>query len=225
MKILIIEDDIKLSQTLQNALQLEGYETESCSDGDTGLYLLRSNSSDFVILDWMLPEKSGPEIIKIARSEGIMTPVLMLTALSSIANKVQGLDSGADDYLSKPFDMRELLARVRAHIRRPAPIESCEELLFHDLRYTPSLLTLKGPNKQVEISRTLGALLELLMRNGGLSLSRQTIFARVWGMESDVEESIIENYIGFLRRRLHAIGSTAQIKTIRGVGYSLSLEE
>lgn len=224
MKILIIEDDVKLSSTLENALRLEGYETECCADGETGLYYFQSNSSDFVILDWMLPEKSGPEILRIARKAGIMTPVLMLTAMGSVTNKVQGLDAGADDYLSKPFDMRELLARIRAHIRRPAPIENNEELLFGDLQYEPTSLKLTGPLKQVEVSKTLGLLLELFMKNGDTCLPRRTIFARVWGVDSDVEESIIENYVGFLRRRFKSIGSAAQIKTVRGVGYALSQE-
>lgn len=224
MKILIIEDDVKLSRTLENALKLEGYETECCTDGETGLYYLKANSCDLVILDWMLPEKSGPEILKLARKAGVMTPVLMLTALGSINDKVQGLDAGADDYLSKPFDMRELLARIRAQIRRPAPIESTEELVFGDLKYVPSSLTLTGPDKQVELSKTLGAMLELFIKSGNNCLSRQTIFARVWGVGSDALESIIENYVGFLRRRLNSIGSAVQIKTVRGIGYSLFWE-
>lgn len=222
LKVLIIEDDIKLNKTLENALKMEGYEVESCFDGETGLYYFKANSSDLVILDWMLPEKSGLEILKIARDSGIMTPVLMLTALSSINNKVQGFDAGADDYLAKPFDMRELLARVKANIRRPITIESNGEIVFGDLTYQPMSLLLKCGSKEVVVSKHLGAMIELFIKSGNFTIARQTIFARVWGMESNVEEAIIESYVSFFRRRLRFINSTVQVKTIRGIGYALN---
>lgn len=221
MKILIVEDDLSLQFALENALQLEGYQTITCSDGDTGLYYIKENSCDLVILDWMLPEKTGPEILIEARSAGIMTPIILLTALDSINNKINGLDCGADDYISKPFDMRELFARVRAHIRRPANIELLDSISFGDLSYENNFLKLTGPNSTIEVSKRLGDMIELFLRNGNTSISRNTIFARIWGLESEVDNSIIESYISFFRRRLKHIGSNCTIKTIRGVGYSL----
>lgn len=221
MKILIIEDDLSLQYALENAFRLEGYQTISCSDGDTGLYYIKENSCDLVILDWMLPEKTGPEILLEARGAGIMTPVLLLTALDSVNNKIEGLDCGADDYLSKPFDMRELLARVRAHMRRPTTIEYIENISFGDLSYDNTSLKLTGPQNTIEVTKRLGDLIELFLRNGNTAISRNTIFARIWGLDSEVENSIIESYISFFRRRLKHIGSSCIIKTIRGVGYSI----
>lgn len=221
MKILIIEDDLSLQFALENAFRLEGYEVISCSDGDTGLYYIKENSCDFVILDWMLPEKTGPEILQEARTAGIMTPILLLTALDSISNKIEGLDCGADDYLTKPFDMRELLARVRAHMRRPVPLEFIEHISFGDLSYDNTSLKLTGPKSTIDVSKRLGDLIELFLKNGNTSLSRNTIFARIWGLDSDVDYAIIESYISFFRRRLIHLDSECSIKTIRGIGYSI----
>lgn len=221
MKILIIEDDSSLQYALKNALELEGYETITCSDGDTGLYYIKENACDLVLLDWMLPQKTGPEILRAARVHGIMTPILLLTALDTISCKIEGLDCGADDYLSKPFDMRELLARVRAHMRRPTTTEYTQNITFSDLSYDSTTLTLVGPANTIEVSKKLGDLIELFLRNGDTSLSRNTIFARIWGLDSEVENAIIESYISFFRRRLKHTGSSCTIKTIRGIGYSL----
>lgn len=225
MTILIVEDDEILRYNLENAFTLEGYKTMSCADGDTGLFYIKENVCDLILLDWMLPGKNAPEILRQARTSGIMTPVLLLTALSSIGNKVEGLDCGADDYLSKPFDMRELLARVRALIRRPAPIEPLKDLALGDITLDMSVLLLTGPKCSVAIPKRLGELIELFLQNGGGTLSRHTIFARVWGLESDVENGIIESYISYFRRRLNHVGSNMKIHTIRGVGYSLCENE
>lgn len=220
MKILIVEDDTKLLYNLKQALEIEGYDTICCASGDEGLYYIKENSCDLVILDWMLPEISGIEILQEIRGLQIMTPVILLTALTSVGNKVTALDCGADDYLSKPFDMRELLARVRANIRRPSVIENNAILFFGDLKYDTLSLKLTCNETTIDISKTLGALLELFIKSGTTPVTRHTIFARVWGVDSDVDYSIIDNYIGFLRRRLKHLKSSVKISTIRGVGYS-----
>lgn len=224
MKILVIEDDATLRQNVVQTLVAEGFETAECGDGDEGLYYATQNICDLIILDRMIPQMDGLTLLKKARATGVPTPVLMLTAMNAIGDRVDGLDAGADDYLVKPFDMRELLARVRALIRRPAPIEESREMQFGDFIYLPLNLMLSGPRGETKLSKTLAALLELFLRNNTPSLNRNTIFNRVWGPGADVDDSIIDTYIFLLRRRLKSIGSTAQIITNRGVGYSLKLE-
>ena len=198
MNLLVIEDDRKLNQMLCEILEKEGYTVKACTDGEEGAYYLQQNAYDLALVDWMLPGESGPDILRESRRKGIMTPVVMLTALTAVENKVTCLDAGADDYLGKPFDSRELLARVRANLRRQAPIE---ELVV------------------------LGLMIELFMKSKGQALARATLFARVWGADADVEEAILDNYIGFFRRRLAQIHSKMSLRTVRGVGYALVEEK
>lgn len=173
----------------------------------------------------MLPKIDGLSVLKMARKAKITTPVLMLTAMNAIGDRVDGLDAGADDYLVKPFDMRELLARVRALVRRPAAIEDMDVLGLGDISYMPSTCVLSGPKGEEHLSKRLSSLLILFMRNTTTTLSRSTIFNRIWGPDADVDENILDTYIGLLRRRLKKIGSTVQIKTNRGVGYSIEIQE
>ncbi len=221
MKILLVEDDAALRRNIAQMLQSEGHETIGCGSGEEGLYYAAQNACDLVVLDRMLPDMDGLTLLKKARRAGVAAPVLMLTAMNAVGDRVDGLDAGADDYLSKPFDMRELLARVRALVRRPAPIESAEAMTFGDLAYSPAGLTLSGPGGETVLSKTLAAMLELFLRNSAPALSRATLFSRVWGPDSDVGDNIIDTYISLLRRRLKSVGSSVQILTNRGVGYSL----
>lgn len=221
MKIVIVEDDARLRKTVAKALQLEGYTVEQCADGDEALYYMENNACDLVVLDRMLPALDGLGVLKTSRGAGIHTPVLMMSALGAVGDRVAGLDAGADDYLPKPFEMEELLARVRALIRRPAAIEQTWALAYGDVSYIPLGQTLGGPGGTAKLSRREGELMELFMRSGGEVLTRQTIFSRVWGPASGVEEGSIATYVHFLRRRLAAVGSTLQFVNHRGVGFSL----
>jgi len=221
MKLLVIEDDVRLSQMLCEILEKEGYTVKACADGDDGAYYLCQNEFDLALMDWMLPGQSGLDILRACRKKGIMTPIVMLTALTDVENKVACLDAGADDYLGKPFDSRELLARVRANLRRQTPIETQSILRFGDLQYDAKALKLSCGARAVSVSKKLGAVAELFLRSGGRPISRATLFARVWGADADVEDAIIENYISFLRRRLVQLHSETCLQTVRGVGYVL----
>ena len=210
MNLLVIEDDRKLNRMLCEILEKEGYTVKACTDGEEGAYYLQQNAYDLALVDWMLPGESGPDILRESRRKGIMTPVVMLTALTAVENKVTCLDAGADDYLGKPFDSRELLARVRANLRRQAP--------------TKALLLACG-REEIAVSKKLGLMIELFMKSKGQALARATLFARVWGADADVEEAILDNYIGFFRRRLAQIHSKMSLRTVRGVGYALVEEK
>lgn len=225
MNLLVIEDDKKLSQMLGEILEKEGYGVKICEDGEEGAFYLQQNAFDLALIDWMLPGKSGPEILGESRAKGIMTPVVMLTALTSVENKVACLDAGADDYLGKPFDRRELLARVRANLRRKGPIEDVIVLQYGDLVYNTKSLCLKCGENEVSVSRKLGSMIDLFMRSEGQAISRATLFARVWGADAEVEDGIIDNYVGFFRRRLRTLHSEMILQTVRGVGYALVQEK
>lgn len=225
MNVLVIEDDKKLSQMLGEILKKEGYNVKICNDGEEGAFYFQQNAFDLALIDWMLPGKSGPEILRESRAKGIMTPVVMLTALTSVENKVTCLDAGADDYLGKPFDRRELLARVRANLRRRVPIEDTIVMQYGDLIYNAKSRGLKCGGNEVSVSRKLGSMVELFMRSEGQVVSRATLFARVWGADAEVEDGIIDNYVGFFRRRLQTLHSKMILKTVRGVGYALVEEE
>ena len=216
MNLLVIEDDRKLNRMLCEILEKEGYTVKACTDGEEGAYYLQQNAYDLALVDWMLRE---------SRRKGIMTPVVMLTALTAVENKVTCLDAGADDYLGKPFDSRELLARVRANLRRQAPIEELVVLRYGDLVYDTKALLLACGREEIAVSKKLGLMIELFMKSKGQALARATLFARVWGADADVEEAILDNYIGFFRRRLAQIHSKMSLRTVRGVGYALVEEK
>ena len=188
MNLLVIEDDRKLNRMLCEILEKEGYTVKACTDGEEGAYYLQQNAYDLALVDWMLPGESGPDILRESRRKGIMTPVVMLTALTAVENKVTCLDAGADDYLGKPFDSRELLARVRANLRRQAPIEELVVLRYGDLVYDTKALLLACGREEIAVSKKLGLMIELFMKSKGQALARATLFARVWGADADVEE-------------------------------------
>lgn len=221
MKILLIEDDLSLQETILQMLEKAGYSTIACADGDEGLYYMQQNSCDAVILDRMLPGLDGLSVLQRAREQKIATPVLMLTALDAIGDRVNGLQNGADDYLGKPFDMRELLARVAALIRRPAPVEEIQELRFANIALILQGMLLQGPKGEARLTKKQCDLLELFLRSPSQTLTRATMFSRVWGPDADVDENVIDTYISVLRRRLKTVGAGAEIVTNRGVGYQL----
>ena len=217
MRILLVEDDEALCAAVAPLLEQEGYRVDVCRDGDDALYYMRQRMFGLCILDRMLPGRDGLSVLRAARD----TPVLMTTALGLVGDRVDGLDAGADDYLVKPFDVRELLARVRALARRPAPVAVSGRPCCGDLTLDMGTLVLTGDKEQCTLSKKEAELLAALMENAGQTLSRSFLFGRVWGPGADVEEASLDSYVHFIRRRLRAVSSRVTVDTVRGVGYRL----
>lgn len=224
MRVLIIEDDKELCDTMAYHLRREGYEADTCYQGDEADYYFRQGIYDVIILDRMLPQVDGLTLVEHARGLGIVVPVIMVTALNGINDRIDGLDAGADDYLIKPFAMEELLARIRALLRRPTRITEVEKITFGDLVLDSQLHTLTNQENQVSLSKKETLLLEFFMRNKNQVLSRSQILSKVWGMDNFVEEGNVDNYIYFVRRRLASVKCNVKIKTIHGVGYRMEME-
>lgn len=224
MNILMIEDDKELCEAISFRLEQEGFSVTACHDGEEGLYYMQESPFDLVILDRMLPHMNGIEVLKEARSRQIRTPVLMLTALGELNDRLTGLNGGADDYMVKPFAFEELLARIRCLLRRPAVYQdSVKSISLGDVSFVPETRTLSSREKTCTLSSREGELMEVFLRNPGQTLPRQLLLSRVWGLEADVEEGNLDNYIHFLRRRLKTVESTLQIRTVRGIGYQLEV--
>lgn len=223
MRILIVEDDRKLCESLKFQLQKENFTVDACYNGEDGLYFMEQNAYDLVLLDRMLPLMDGVTVLKEARKANVSTPVIFLTALGELHDKITGLDCGADDYMVKPFAFEELIARIRCIRRRPQHFESTFSLSLGDVSYDPALNKLTGNGKICTLSKREGNLLEVFLRNPGQTLPRMTLLTKVWGPDAEVEEGNLDNYIHFLRRRLKSVGSTLSLKTIRGVGYCLEV--
>lgn len=221
MRILLIEDDESLVESLAFQLKQENISVDVCRDGTEGLLAAGAQIHDLIILDRMLPGLDGMELLKILRGENVQTPVIFLTALGQVSDRTQGLNMGADDYMVKPFAFPELLARIRCVLRRPTGIQREEVLRFGDVRYDPKTLTVRRGDSESTLSKRLGDLLELFLRNPDQTLERETILLRVWGMDAEVEDGNLDNYIYFLRRTLRKIGSLLQLTTVRGVGYRM----
>ena len=221
MRILLVEDDEKLRTSLAFQLEKEGFSVDHCSDGEEALYYIEQNIHDLILLDRMLPYLSGTEVLLKIRNSNNQTPVILITALGTLDDKVTGLDLGADDYLVKPFAFQELMARIRCITRRPRKMELSGQLSFGDIIYRPEENTLTGTSGACSMSKREGDLLEAFLRSPGQPLSRTLLLTKVWGLDSDVEDGNLDNYIHFLRRRLKTVGSTVSIRTIRGIGYQL----
>lgn len=221
MRILLVEDDEKLNHSLAFQLSKEDFLVDACRDGEEALYYMEEQIHDLVLLDRMLPRLSGTEVLDRMRKSGNQTPVILITALGALDDKVTGLDLGADDYLVKPFAFEELMARIRCVTRRPRKLLLREPLSFGDLTYEITENTLTGPGGTLSVSGREGSLLETFLRNPEQTLSRSLLLTRVWGIDSDVEEGNLDNYIHFLRRRLKTVGSLNKIRTVRGVGYRI----
>lgn len=218
-RILIIEDEDKILQFLQRGLTYEGYRVVTAADGPAGLALARSEVPDLVILDWMLPGLDGLEVCRRLRAAG-PTPILMLTARESVSDRVQGLDAGADDYLVKPFEFDELVARVRALLRRARP-EAADLLTFADLRLDTGTHQAYRGDRPIELTAKEYELLDLFLRHPRQVLTREVIFDRVWGYDFGGESNIIEVYVRYLRQKTEAGGEPRLLHTVRGVGYVL----
>lgn len=220
MRILLVEDEQKLCDALRDTLQASGYTVDCCNNGEDALDAMCTNAYSLVLLDRMLPKMDGVTALREARQRGIRTPVLILTALDAVGDRVTGLDAGADDYLSKPFATEELLARVRALVRRSDGSDSAHRIQRGDLVLEVQTHLLVGPAVSVTLSQREYALLELLLRNTGV-LPRERLLLSVWGPDTDVETGNLDNYIYLVRRRLKIVGSRMTLRTQRGTGYCL----
>ena len=223
MRILIVEDNLAQLELLHTLLNRQGFDTDTCTDGAEGLYRLELGGYDLAILDRMLPGMDGVEALRQYRSRGGNCPVILLTALSAVGDRVTGLDAGADDYLAKPFAPEELLARVRALLRRPTALQS-KGLQVGDIILCPEDGQLTGPAGACSLSAREHRLLHMFLSNPNQVLSRDTILLRVWGMDSQVEERNIDNFVYLVRRRLKNVGSTARLAAVRGFGYRLEVD-
>lgn len=221
MRILIVEDEIPLAEALVQILRKNNYTVDTANDGEAGLDNALSGIYDLVILDIMLPKMDGISILKNIRKEGIAVPVILLTARGEISDKVIGLDSGADDYLAKPFATEELLARIRAMARRKGEVQTDNNLKYGDIELNPSLLKLSCGNKEVKLILKESELLELLMNRKNAAASKELIIEKLWGYDAEVEYNHVEVYISFLRKKLVFLNSQVIINTVRGVGYVL----
>lgn len=222
MRILLVEDEKRMAQALCQILRLENYEVDHCADGISGLVAIETDLYDIIILDVMLPKMNGFDIAKKTRQKGIRTPILMLTAKSELDDKVIGLDSGADDYLTKPFMTKELLARIRALGRRN--IQSVDgTLTFGDIALDTGKVTLTctATEQSVRLSEKEYKILEYLIANQGQILTREQLAVKIWGFESEAEYNNVEVYMSFTRKKLAFVGAKTAIKAVRGVGYEL----
>jgi two-component system response regulator MprA len=221
VKILIVDDERAVRESLQRALELEGYEIELACDGREALERLGADGHvDAVLLDVLMPGMDGLEVCRTIRRNGNPVPVLMLTARTQVEDRVEGLDAGADDYVTKPFALEELLARLRALLRRTAD-GSGETLSFADLELDPGTREVMRGGELIELTRTEFSLLELFMLNPRQVLTRSVIFERVWGYDFGYGSNSLDVYIGYLRRKTEAGGKPRLIQTVRGVGYAL----
>ncbi len=223
MRILVIEDDKSLAETLRFQLERSGFETDVCHDGEEGLHFIEQQAHDLILLDRMLPILDGISVLKITREKNIPTPIIFVTALGALNDKVTGLDCGADDYLVKPFDYEELLARIRCILRRPPKWEGAKPLEYGDLTFDIEQKKLYCKDLSCSLSAREGDLLEFFLRNPNQTIPRLSLLSKVWGPDADVEEGNLDNYIYFLRRRLKSVGSAVSLKTVRGVGYQLEV--
>jgi two-component system, OmpR family, response regulator MprA len=223
VKILVVDDERAVRESLKRALELEGYEIELAADGQEALQQLDGNSEgqpDAVLLDVLMPNVDGLEVCRRLRRSGNRVPVLMLTARDEVENRVAGLDAGADDYVTKPFALEELVARLRALLRRTS-VDADEILRFADLELDPGTREVRRGGEHIDLTRTEFALLELFLTNPRQVLTRSIIFERVWGYDFGFASNSLDVYIGYLRRKTETGGKPRLIQTVRGVGYAL----
>jgi len=219
--ILVAEDDRAVRTALERALDLEGYRVHAVGDGEALLAAVAEVHPDLIVLDVMMPRLDGLSACRRLRSQGDRTPILVLTARAEIPDRVSGLDAGADDYLPKPFALDELLARIRALLRRNHSAEPDDGITVADLRIDPAGRRVWRGGREVELSRTEFDLLELLARNSGIVLDASTIYDRIWGYDFGPDSKNLAVYIGYLRRKTEEAGEERLIQTVRGVGYTL----
>ena len=212
MKILYVEDEKFLAEAVIHILKNHKITVDWAADGEVGLYLALKLEYDVIVLDIMLPKLSGLEVLKIIRARGIKTPVIMLSALGEVEDKIKGLDLGADDYLAKPFKTAELIARLNALVRRPS-LTTAKVKEFGDLKLDKTNRTLNG----VELTDKEFGIIEALLQKPGATIAKEQLLARVWGADAEFEENYVEVYISYLRKKLKTLNSKVEIKTIRGL--------
>jgi two-component system response regulator MprA len=222
-RVLVVDDDPQLREALSRALELDGYEVTTASNGVKALDAISAARPDLMVLDVMMPYVGGLDVCRTLRDRKDRLPILVLTARDEVGDRVAGLDAGADDYLTKPFALEELRARLRALLRRSSADETSEtdRLVYDDLVLDPLARTVHRGDRSIDLTRTEFALLELLMRNAGRPLQRDVIMDRVWGWESEPTSNSLEVFIGYLRRKTEAAGEPRLIHTVRGIGYVL----
>jgi DNA-binding response OmpR family regulator len=223
MRLLVIEDEAKMAALIKRVLTAERHVVDVAPDGVTGAGLAQESQYDVIILDRMLPDVDGVTLLRLLRTKGVLTPVLMLTALGAVDDRVGGLDAGADDYLPKPFAFAELIARIRALGRRSAP-PPVRRLQAGDLSLDEARHVAQVGERTVDLSAREFALLGYLIRHAGQVMTRQQILDAVWGAEPDVYSNVVDLYIHYLRRKLGELGRADRLRTVRGVGYTLRAE-
>lgn len=223
MRILIVEDEFKLAEVISDRLKKENYETDISTDGESGLYNALTDSYDLIILDIMLPKIDGTEILRQVRENNISSKVIMLTARSSIEDKLTGLTGGANDYLTKPFHIDELVARINIQLRSADKNFKEPTVSFGDivLNTQTSQLSLVGKQDKIDINNKEFQILEYFIHNPNIILSKEQIYDRVWGYENEIESNNLEAYLSFIRRKLKFLGSKTSIKAVRGMGYRM----
>lgn len=218
MRILYVEDEKFLAEAVMHLLKKAKIDVDYAADGEEGLELALKPNYDVVVLDIMLPKMSGLEILQTMRERKVKTPVIMLSALNEVEDKIKGLEHGADDYLAKPFKTAELIARLKALARRPALI-AIENLEFEDLKLDLQNRTLNG----VELTDKEAGIMEMLIKTPGLATTKEQILAHVWGADAEFEDNYVEVYVSYLRKKMKSLGTRAEIKTIRNLGYKLDV--
>lgn len=218
-RLLVVEDDDRIRDSLRRALRLEGFDVSTAPDGMAALEMIASHPPDAIVLDVMMPYVDGLGVARRVRASGDTTPILMLTARHEVAHRVAGLDAGADDYLVKPFALEELLARIRALLRRGGISGQSAQLRLDDLSLDPGSRRVFRGEREITLTKTEFDLLELLLFNARIVLPRDLIMDRIWGYDFETTSNPLEVYIGYLRRKLEAAGESRLIHTVRGVGY------
>ncbi|MEU8898907.1 response regulator transcription factor [Nocardia sp. NPDC048505] len=219
--VLVVEDDPNVRSTLDQLLRFEGYQVLQAADGSAALAILESRQPDLAVVDVVMPELDGLSLCRLLRRRGDRLPILVLTARHQVGDRVAGLDAGADDYLAKPFDVEELLARLRALLRRSAPDPEQRVLEVADLTLDPATREVRRGGRPLELTRTEFDLLELLMRNERLVLPKSRIYEEIWGFDFDTESRSLDVYIGYLRRKTEDGGAARLVHTVRNVGYTI----
>ena len=222
-RVLVVDDEKLIVKGIRFSLEQDGMEVDCAYDGEEAIELAKKTEYDIVLLDVMLPKLDGFTVLRRLRAEGSTTPVLMLTARSELTDRVNGLDSGADYYLTKPFEPKELLACIRALTRRQPELRQTDALKYGDLRLEKTSFTLSCGERSVRLSRKEFDMMEMLMLNQKLVITKEKLLLKVWGYESDAEDNNVEVYISFLRKKLAYLGSRVSIGTVRKVGYHLEV--
>lgn len=225
MRILIVEDEQHLAEALTQILKKNHYSVDAVHDGVTGLDYALSGIYDLLLLDIMMPEMDGISVLKELRKKGISTPVILLTAKGEVEDKIAGLDHGADDYVAKPFSSGELLARIRAALRRKGEVVQDTALKFGDIELNTATLKLSAGGKDIKLNLKESELLELLMLRKQSITSKEQIIEKLWGFDSEAEHNNVEVYVSFLRKKLTFLNASVRIATIRGLGYVLEVNE